>query len=182
MTPLEILAFLSNFLQSGMGMSVAGLSLFAMTWIGGKGLTLLFKMPITRRILGYGLKSAGVPAVIMGKWFQAGPLHLLSGPIVCVFVFAGFWFFSFMDRLLSYLKPETLEMVFGLEKMLEEMGSSDRRLYIMAKTMKPAQVDAVAKMAAAVAAPPSELTPAEKDILTAATVIGRDVQATRLAN
>ncbi len=160
-----------------------GISLLAMigSWIAGKGIGVLLKLPMTRKVLGLGLQSASVPAVILGKWLQAGPLHLISGPIVCLLVFGGFWLFSFMDKLLTYLKPDTLAMVEGLEKMLEEMGSTDRKLYIQAKTMTAPQVTAVSRMAEAVATPRAELSADQVAVLEHAEIIGADLQNTRLS-
>lgn len=172
-----IITTLTAWIHSPTGMALAA---FVFSWLSGKTVVLLLKMPITRRILAYGLKSAGAPAVIVGKWFQLGPLHLLSGPIVCILVFAGFWFFSFMDRLLTYLKPETREMVEALEKMLEESGSTDRKLYIQAKQMNGIQVAAVSQMAEAVAAGPAQLGAAQVRILDQAQAIGADLQRNRL--
>jgi hypothetical protein len=180
MTILEIIALLTPMLQSGEGITISILIATLGAWIGGKGLNLLFKMPLTRRLLGYGLKTAGAPAVILGKWFQAGPLHWVFGPLVCILVFALFWLFAFMDRLLTYLKPDTLAMVQGLEKMLQEMGSTDRQLYIQAKTMTAPQVTAVSQIAEAVAAGPGNLTPHQQDALLKARAIGYDFQQNRL--
>ena len=181
LTAYDILSFLVQFgsLLQSHGVQAA-LVLFLGSWLGGKGLILLFKNPFARRMLGYGLKTAGVPAVILGKWLQAGPLHMLSGPIVCLFVFFGFWFFSFMDRLLTYLKPDSLAMVEALEKMLQEMGSTDRKLYIQAKTMTAPQVNAVSQMAEAVAAGPSKLGFQQQDVMLKAQAIGADIQQNRL--
>lgn len=163
--------------------SPSGLAIFAViaSWFAGKGITMLLQSPFARRIIGFGLKTAGAPAVVLGKWLQAGPLHLFCGPIVCLLVFFGFWFFTFMDRLLTYLKPDTLAMVEGLEKMLQEMGSTDRKLYIQAKTMTESQVQAVSQMAAAVAAPAAALTSEQRDVLFQAQSISSDLQQNRLA-
>ncbi len=158
----------------------AAFTLLVGSWLTGKGLVQLFKIPFARRLLGYGLKSAGAPAVILGKWLQAGPLHLLSGPIVCLMVFGMFWFFTFMDRLLTYLKPDTREMVEALEKMLVEMGSTDRKLYLQVKTMTTPQVNAVSQLAEAVAAGPAQLGSAQLAVLDRAQAIGSDLQQNRL--
>lgn len=173
----EIITMLVSWIHSPAGITAAA---FVGSWLSGKAIVVLLKMPITRRILSFGLKSAGAPAVVVGKWFQVGPLHLISGPIVCLMVFAGFWFFSFMDRLLTYLKPETLEMVEALEKMLEESGSTDRKLYIQSKQMTGPQVKAVSQMAEAVAAGPAQLGSNQLRILDQAQAIGSDLQQSRL--
>lgn len=177
----DVINYLIQFrgLLESHGMQAAILLLVG-SWISGKGLILLFKNPSARRLLGYGLKTAGAPAVVLGKWLQAGPLHMLSGPIVCLLVFFGFWFFTFMDRLLTYLKPDSLAMVEALEKMLQEMGSTDRKLYIQAKTMTAPQVNAVSQIAEAVAAGPRNLGEEQQGILLKAQAIGADLQQNRL--
>lgn len=171
------LSMFAAWLHSAVGASVLA---FVLSWLTGKGIVLLLKLPFSRRMIGYGLKTAGAPAVILGKWLQAGPLHLISGPLVCVLVFFGFWFFTFMDRLLTYLKPDTVAMVEALEKMLEEMGSTDRKLYIQSKKMTGLQVAAVSQMAEAVAAGPSRLGSDQMRILDQAQAIGADLQQNRL--
>ncbi len=181
MTAYEIISLLTQIgsLLESQGIQAA-LILLAGSWLTGKGLILLFKNPFARRLLGYGLKSAGAPAVILGKWLQVGPLHMLSGPIVCLLVFFGFWFFTFMDRLLTYLKPDSRAMVEALEKMLGEIGSTDRKLYIQAKTMTGPQVTAVSQMAEAVAAGPAQLGAEQLAVLDRAQAIGSDLQQNRL--
>lgn len=177
MSIANILPLITQFSGSSLGVAVIGL---VVAWLGGKGVTALLRAPFSRRLLGLGLKSAGAPAVILGKWLQVGPLHILSGPIVCLLVFIGFWFFTFMDRLLTYLRPETCAMVEDLEKMLSEMGSTDRKLYIQSKTMTAPQVTAVSQIAAAVAAGPANLDSQQQDILLKARAIGADLQQGRL--
>lgn len=177
MTVPEILAMLHKFTQSPTLMTLAVL---LGTWVAGKGIIILFKNPIARKALGLGLKTAGAPAVVLGKWLQAGPLHLVSGPVVCLLVFAGFWFFTFMDRLLTYLKPETRTMVDELEKMLGEIGSTDRKLYIMAKGMTPPQAAVVERIAEAVKAGPGALTMEQEEVILKAQAVGRELQIERL--
>lgn len=149
-------------------------------WLGGKGIGVLLKYSGTRKMLGVGLKSAGAPAVVFGKWLQAGPLHFLSGPIICVMVFCLFWLYTFMDRLITLLKPDTLEMVKGLEAMLAEIGSTDRRLYLQTKTMTEGQVKAVTQMAEAVAAGPAQLTADQQESVIRVQAIGSLLQQSRL--
>lgn len=177
MTIAAIIALLTTLIKSTTGLSV--LALLA-SWVAGKGLVLLLQQPAARRIFAYGLKSAGAPAVILGKWLQAGPLALFSGPIICLLIFVGFWFFTFMDRLLTYMKPDTQAMAEALEKMLSESGSTDRRLYIQSKGMTEAQVTAVSQMAAAVAAKPAELSEDQRAVLMRAQVVGLNLQNDRL--
>lgn len=165
-------------LNGPIGASALGL---IVAWIGGKGIAALFKFPGTRKFLGLGLKTAGAPAVVFGKWLQAGPLHMLSGPIICLMVFGLFWIYTFMDRLLTFLKPDTLAMVKGLEAMLAEIGSTDRRLYVQAKTMSDGQVKAVTQMAEAVAAGPAQLTAEQHSVVQRAQAIGSLLQQERLA-
>lgn len=162
--------------------SAGGVSVMVVVgaWLAGKGLLLLLKAPITRRMLGYGLKTAGAPAVVVGKWLSAGPLTIFTGPIICLFVIALFWLFTFMDRLLTYLKPDVCEMVTYLRIMLTELGSTDRQLYLQAKTMTTPQVTAATKMAEAVAAPQAELSTDQLATLMRAQAISSALQQDRL--
>jgi hypothetical protein len=174
----EILALITKWMASPTG--IATLALLG-SWFAGKGINLLMQSPTARKVLAYGLKTAGAPAVVVGKWLQVGPLTILSGPIVCLLIFVGFWFFTFMDRLLTYLKPDTRALAEALEKMLGEVGSTDRKLYIMAKGMTQDQVAVVASMAEAVKAGPDSLTDEQQGVLLQAQAVGRQLQAERLS-
>ncbi len=174
----DLIPLLTGALAQKMG--AYAVALLVLTWLGGKGLVSLIQKPWAHKAFAAGLKTAEVPGVIGGKWLQAGPLHVVSGPIICLLVFGGFWFFTLMDKLLSFQKPDTLKLVDSLEKILSTAGSSDRKLYIQAKTMPTIQVVAVSQMAEAVAAKPGELDAEQQKAITRVRDIGRALQAERI--
>jgi hypothetical protein len=162
--------------------SPAGLAVMAVvgSWFAGAGVTRLLAHPFTQRILGAGLLTAKAPGLALGKAASVPPFRFFVGPVVCLLIFVGFWFFSFMDALLSSLSPDVQKLASSLEEMLGKMGSTERKLYIQAKKMTTAQVVAVSQMAEAVAAGPDKLDSAQQDVLLKARAIGADLQQNRL--
>ena len=173
------LASIAAFLTSPTGTMILAL---IGAWVGGKGLVAIVQNPRAAGFLGHVLDSAKMPGSFVGKWLQAGPLHVLAGPIICLLVFAGFWFFTFIDQILDSQKPDVQKLVEAMERMLIKTGSTDRRLYIQAKSLTASQSQAVSKMADAVAAVPFGIDPEQSIAIKKAQAIGAEFQARRLAN
>jgi len=167
------------FLSSPTGLLICSL---VAAWVGGKGLVAIIQNPGTGKFLGTVLNTAKIPAVIVGKWLQAGPLHVIAGPIICLLVFFGFWFFTFLDGILESQKPDVQKLVESMEKVLSNSGSTDRRLYIQSKTLTTAESKVVSQMADAVSAAPSALDSEQKAVLSQARVIGAHLQSNRLSS
>lgn len=123
----ELLQFLTQTL-GGQAITLGALSLIA-----GQLILWLLPKPWFRKILAVGLNTAKGPGWAFGLWIKLGPLKKLMAPVVCLLVFVGFWFFGFMDALLSKTDSETRKIVEGLEDVLEKAGSTDRKLYIQSK-------------------------------------------------
>ena len=151
------------------------------SWFAGAGITRLLALPFAQRILGAGLLTAKAPALALGKAANVPPFRFFIGPIVCLLIFLGFWLFTFMDTLLGCLSPDVRKLADSLEEMLGKLGSTDRKLYIMAKSMTAPQVKAVEAMAQAVKTGPEEMTVEQEEILLKAQAIGRAMQDSRLA-
>lgn len=149
------------------------------TWITSKGLLLMLAQPWAQKALGLALQSAKVPAVAIDK-LLVGPLRFISRPIICLLVLAGFWLMTLVDKLLEGKDADTRMLVEGLQNSLAAMGSTDRKLYLQAKTMTAEQVKAVSLMAEAVAAPAEELSYSHLAALRMAREAGEALQAARL--
>lgn len=106
-----------------------------LTWLAGRGLVAAIQKPKVQGLLGHGLKTADIPGAFIGGWLQVGPLRTASAPFICLGVFLLFWLFSVVDKVLTYQKPETRSLVEALEKILERVGSTRRRLYIQTTSM-----------------------------------------------
>ena len=174
----ELIAQIQTFAATPTGVSLLAM---AATWFAGNGVRWLLAWGPTQKILAAGLLTAKAPALALAKLATVPPVKYLIGPLVCLLIFAGFWLFTFMDTLLGSLAPDVRQMADSLERMLSKMGATDRQLYIMAKGMKPAEVEAVSKMAEAVKAPPAVLDEVQKAAVGLAVAVGNDLQAARLA-
>lgn len=151
------------------------------SWFAGAGVSRLLGLAWVQRMLGVALLTAKGPALMLGKAAGMPPFRFFVGPIVCLLIFIGFWFFTFMDALLGCLSPDVQKMADGLEDVMEKVGSTDRKLYIQAKKMNTLQAAAVSRMAEAVAAGPSQLGSEQMRILDQAQAIGADIQQNRAA-
>ena len=151
------------------------------SWFAGAGITRLLGLAWVQRGLGAALLTAKAPAAVLAKAAGVPPFRFFIGPIVCLLIFIGFWFFTFMDTLLNGLSPDIQKMASGLEEVMEKNGSTDRKLYIQSKAMSGMQVQAVSRMATAIAAGPAQLGSAQMAVLDSAQAIGADIQQNRAA-
>jgi hypothetical protein len=168
---------IKTFYGTGIGATVLAVVL---AWLAGSGVNYLLGSKVLRKILIVGLKSASIPAAAFSKATQAGIGRVLVGPFLSLVLFVIFWLFVFFDKAAEGQSPAVKALLEGLEKLLEESGSTDRRLYIQAKTMSADQVTAVSRMAAAVAAPADAMDDEQVEVLKRAEAIGTALQDSRL--
>lgn len=176
MSIAAILAVLSSLVTSTTGLTLGAVLI---SWITGKGLTTLISLPWAQKVMGQLIQSAKGPAIVADKVLKAGPLKMFTNPILALLVFASLWFSTFVDKIMEGEDDETTKMVNNLRSSILTTGSTDRALYLKAKTMSHEQVNIVSLMAEAMTTPAAKLTDSQKIVLSAAEAVGDQLQASR---